>query len=80
MEMKVGDWVRTALGREGEVVLLSRLAAFIDFDHNGVIGPFSYLLSELTKIDSPIFENDFDPRIVMSNEALPQPLGHSSTT
>ena len=51
--LKAGDWVRTASGDEGQIDLLSRLSAFIEFGEMFRSGPSSYLLSELTKIETP---------------------------
>jgi hypothetical protein len=51
--LRAGDWVRTASGDEGQVDLLSRLSAFIDFGSKPHSGPRSYLQSELTRIDRP---------------------------
>ena len=55
--LRAGDWVRTASGDEGQIDLLSRLSAFIDFCGRPHIGPPSCLQSELTKIDRPQREN-----------------------
>jgi len=51
--LRVGDWVRTACGDEGQVDLLSRLSAFIEFWGQPHSGQPSCLQSELTKIDRP---------------------------
>jgi hypothetical protein len=51
--LQAGDWVRTASGREGQIDLLSRLSAFIDFGGRPHLGAPVYLQSELTKIDRP---------------------------
>jgi hypothetical protein len=51
--LRVGDWVRTACGDEGQVDLLSRLSAFIEFWGQPHRGQSSCLQSELTKIDRP---------------------------
>lgn len=53
MELKVGDRVRTASGREGKITLLNRMSAFVELDDNPPGHTPSYLLSELTKIDPP---------------------------
>jgi hypothetical protein len=55
--LQAGDWVRTASGDEGQIDLLSRLSAFIDFGGKPHIGAPTYLQSELTKIDRPSPEN-----------------------
>jgi hypothetical protein len=51
--LQVGDWVRTACGDEGQVDLLSRLSAFIEFWGQPHSGQPGCLQSELTKIDQP---------------------------
>jgi hypothetical protein len=51
--LRAGDWVRTVYGDEGQVDLLSRLSAFIDFGGKAHRGPPSYLQSELTRIHPP---------------------------
>ena len=56
--LRVGDWVRTACGDEGQIDLLSRLSAFIEFGGRPHRGPPSCLQSELTKIDPPKHENN----------------------
>jgi hypothetical protein len=55
--LQAGDWVRTASGQEGQIDLLSRLSAFIDFGGRPYIGPPVFLQSELTKIDPPKPDN-----------------------
>jgi len=51
--LRAGDWVRTPSGDEGQIDLLSRHSAFIDFGDRPHIGAPVYLQSELTKIDRP---------------------------
>ena len=51
--LRVGDWVRTACGDEGQIDLLSRLSAYLEFGARPHRGPPSCLQSELTKIDPP---------------------------
>jgi hypothetical protein len=55
----VGDWVRTACGDEGQIDLLSRLSAFLEFGGRPHKGPPSCLQSELTRIDPPNFGHSF---------------------
>ena len=57
--LRVGDWVRTASGDEGQVDMLSRLSAFIEFGGRPNSGRCNYLQSELTKIDPPTCGNKF---------------------
>ena len=57
--LRAGDWVRTIYGDEGQVDLLSRLSAFIDFGGRAHRGPPSCLQSELTKIHPPKREISF---------------------
>jgi hypothetical protein len=52
MALHVGDWVRTKSGEVGQVVLVSRLSAFVKIP-DGPTETVSRLLSELTKIDPP---------------------------
>jgi preprotein translocase subunit YajC len=53
MELQVGDWVKTDTGQAGQVVLISRLSAFVEIQIGGRSTTVSCLLSQLTKIDSP---------------------------
>jgi hypothetical protein len=53
MDIREGDWVRTSTGKEGRIVLISRLSAFIDYRNKVDSGPASCLLSDLTKIETP---------------------------
>lgn len=53
MDLKVGDRVRTASGKEGKITLISRMSAFVDLDDKSTGRSPSYLLSELTKIEPP---------------------------
>ena len=51
--LKVGDWVRTASGREGKIVLISRMSAFLELQDRPENRAVSFLLSELTKMEPP---------------------------
>ena len=51
--LQVGDWVRTASGHEGKVVLLYLMSACIDYENESHSGPPTCLQSELTKIEPP---------------------------
>jgi preprotein translocase subunit YajC len=51
--LQIGDWVRTASGVIGQVVLVTRLTAFVDISQGGSACVSPFLLSELTKIDPP---------------------------
>jgi hypothetical protein len=42
--LRVGDWVRTASGDEGQVDLLSQLSAFIEFGGRPYNGSCNYLV------------------------------------
>jgi hypothetical protein len=57
MSLQIGDWVRTETGLEGEIVLVSRLSAFIEVREEKGTRTVSYLLSSLKKIDPPGDEN-----------------------
>ena len=49
-----GDWVRIETGEVGKVVLVSRASAFVEIPIEGTdSNVFSYLLSQLTKIEPP---------------------------
>ena len=54
MNLEPGTWVRTASGDVGQIVLISKLSAFVQVD--GGIEPENvrmFLLSELTRVDPP---------------------------
>ncbi len=51
MQIQVGDLVRTTEGQIGEVVLVSRLSAFVKVTEGDETKTISRLLSELTKIE-----------------------------
>jgi preprotein translocase subunit YajC len=51
--LKAGDWVRAQSGHEGKIVLISRLSAFVDVQHEDKTHTVTFLLSELTRIDPP---------------------------
>jgi hypothetical protein len=54
--LRVGDWVRTSSGEEGQIDMLSRQSAFIEFESRPNIGKHNYLQNELTKINPPTRE------------------------
>ena len=51
--LKAGDWVRAQSGQTGKIVLISRLSAFVEVRENDTPRTVTFLLSELTRIDSP---------------------------
>jgi hypothetical protein len=54
MSLQVGDWVRTENGEVGRVVHIYRLSAFVDLKGNRKDEDIkAYLVSNLTRIDSP---------------------------
>jgi preprotein translocase subunit YajC len=54
--LQIGDWVRTTSGLNGQVVLVTRLTAFVDVSQGGSACVTPFLLSELTKIFPPLAE------------------------
>jgi hypothetical protein len=54
MDLKAGDWVKTADGDSGKVIHTSQMTVFVAFPREGktdFIGAF--LASQLTKIEPP---------------------------
>ena len=51
--LKTGDWVRTNSGQTGNIILISRLSAFVEVQKGETTHTMTYLLSELTKIEPP---------------------------
>lgn len=51
MRIEVGDLVQTTEGQIGEVVLVSRLSAFVKITEGDETRTVSRLLSELTRIE-----------------------------
>jgi hypothetical protein len=47
MEISVGDWVRTASGLVGQVLLVSKLSAFVEIPNPNGAQTITCLLSEL---------------------------------
>jgi hypothetical protein len=51
MQLQAGDWVRTEDGKEGVIVMISRLSAFVKLNDKQASKTVSKLLSQLTKIE-----------------------------
>ncbi len=51
--LQSGDWVRADAGLVGQIILVSRLSAFVEVQQGESSYTITYLLSELTKIDKP---------------------------
>jgi len=49
--LKPGDWVRTATGHVGKILLIARQSAFLEIKGQDESRTQPFLLSELTKID-----------------------------
>jgi len=53
MQFQKGDWVLTDQGRLGQILLVSRMSAFVEIqDEYGPVAK-SYLLSTLAKAEAP---------------------------
>jgi preprotein translocase subunit YajC len=59
--LKPGDWVRTASGHIGKILLIARLSAFIEIKGHDELRTQPFLVSELTKVDRNGGAKDNEP-------------------